>query len=41
VVLVDEVVFAPLDAAGTQVLFHFFAAPRERRALGIATLAVQ
>jgi DNA replication protein DnaC len=36
-VIVDELGFAPLDAAGTQLLFRFVAAAYERRSLGIAS----
>lgn len=37
VVIVDEVGFAPLDAAGAQLLFRFVAAAYERVPLGIAS----
>ena len=36
-VIVDELGFAPLDLAGTQLLFRFVAAAYERRSLGIAS----
>ena len=36
-VIIDELGFAPLDLAGTQLLFRFVAAAYERRALGIAS----
>ena len=36
-VIVDELGFAPLDLAGTQLLFRFAAAAYERRSLGIAS----
>ena len=36
-VVVDEVGFAPLDAAGTQLLFRFVAAAYERRSLGLGS----
>lgn len=36
-VIVDEFGFAPLDLAGTQLLFRFVAAAYERRSLGIAS----
>lgn len=36
-VIVDELGFAPLDPAGTQLLFRFVAAAYERRSLGIAS----
>jgi DNA replication protein DnaC len=35
--IVDELGFAPLDLAGTQLLFRFVAAAYERRSLGIAS----
>jgi DNA replication protein DnaC len=36
-VIIDELGFAPLDLAGTQLLFRFVAAAYERRSLGIAS----
>ena len=36
-IIVDELGFAPLDLAGTQLLFRFVAAAYERRSLGIAS----
>ena len=36
-VIVDELGFAPLDLAGSQLLFRFVAAAYERRSLGIAS----
>jgi len=36
-VIVDELGFAPLDDAGTQLLFRFVAAAYERRSLGVAS----
>jgi len=36
-VICDEVGFAPLDLAGSQLLFRFVAAAYERRALGVAS----
>ena len=36
-VIGDELGFAPLDLAGTQLLFRFVAAAYERRSLGIAS----
>ena len=36
-VIVDELGFAPLDLAGTQLLFRFVAAAYERRSLGMAS----
>jgi len=36
-VIVDELGFAPLDDAGTQLLFRFVAAAYERRSLGLAS----
>ncbi len=35
--IVDELGFAPLDLAGTQLLFRFVAAAYERRSLGVAS----
>jgi DNA replication protein DnaC len=35
--IIDELGFAPLDIAGTQLLFRFVAAAYERRSLGIAS----
>jgi DNA replication protein DnaC len=37
VVIVDELGFAPLDLAGSQLLFRFVAAAYERRSLGVAS----
>ena len=39
-ILVDEIGFAPLDDTGAQLLFRFVSAAYERRALGVAPLAV-
>ena len=36
-VIIDELGFAPLDLAGSQLLFRFVAAAYERRSLGIAS----
>lgn len=36
-VIIDELGFAPLDDAGTQLLFRFVAAAYEKRSLGIAS----
>src|SRR4051812_14048553 len=36
-VVLDELGFAPLDLAGTQLLFRFVAAAYERRSLGLAS----
>jgi DNA replication protein DnaC len=36
-IILDELGFAPLDLAGTQLLFRFVAAAYERRSLGIAS----
>jgi DNA replication protein DnaC len=36
-IIVDELGFAPLDLAGSQLLFRFVAAAYERRSLGIAS----
>jgi DNA replication protein DnaC len=36
-VIIDELGFAPLDDAGTQLLFRFVAAAYERRSLGLAS----
>lgn len=36
-VIIDELGFAPLDLAGTQLLFRFVAAAYERRSLGVAS----
>ena len=36
-VIIDELGFAPLDDAGTQLLFRFVAAAYERRSLGVAS----
>jgi len=36
-VIVDELGFAPLDDAGTQLLFRLVAAAYERRSLGVAS----
>jgi DNA replication protein DnaC len=36
-VIVDELGFAPLDLAGSQLLFRFVAAAYERRSLGVAS----
>ena len=36
-VIIDELGFAPLDLAGTQLLFWFVAAAYGRRSLGIAS----
>ena len=36
-IIIDELGFAPLDLAGTQLLFRFVAAAYERRSLGIAS----
>ena len=33
--MVDELGFAPLDALGSQLLFHFVAAAYERLSLGV------
>jgi DNA replication protein DnaC len=35
--LIDELGFAPLDDAGSQLLFRFVAAAYERRSLGVAS----
>ena len=36
-IVIDELGFAPLDLAGTQLLFRFVAAAYERRSLGVAS----